>query len=97
MGFIERIFTPPGSGAPPPAGAAPAAEAPPPPAPAAPPPAPPTMPTAPAPPPQFQPGSAPGAQRRAAISGTSILGAAATATQQARQQARGATKTLLGQ
>lgn len=101
MGFIQRIFTPPGAGGAPPgspanpiptaAAATPAAvAAPPTPAPVAPPPTAPTAPTAPAPPQQFAPGAAPGSAQRAAISGTTFLGAGATTGQTAR-------KTLLGQ
>ena len=52
--------------------------------------APPTMPTAPAPPPVFQPGQAPAQKQRAALSATTMLGAAAASGQTAR-------KTLLGQ
>jgi hypothetical protein len=88
---IERAFTPPGTGGaaaaapvgvPPPA--APAA-----PAPAAAPPTPPIPPTSPPAPPQFSPGAAPAAKQKAAITGTSLLGAAAAAGQTAK-------KTLLG-
>lgn len=82
MGFVERIFTPPGS-------SGPAPQAPPPPAAAAPPPPTPIAPAAPAAPPQFVPGAAPGAQQRSQISASSILGAAAATGQQAK-------KTLLG-
>ncbi len=92
MSFVERAFTPPGTGSnppgspmnpliPPPVAAAPA--------PVAAPPAPPTLPTAPAPPSMFAPGQAPGARQRAAITGTTMLGAAATTGQTAK-------KTLLG-
>ena len=96
MGFIERAFTPPGAGANPPGSPAnplippPMATAVATPAPVAAPPPPPTLPTAPAPPQLFQPGIAPGVAQRAAGTASSILGAAATAGQQAR-------KTLLGQ
>jgi len=54
-------------------------------------PAPPTMPTvAPPTPPVFQPGQAPGAKQRAAVTATSMLGAAAASGQTSK-------KTLLGQ
>lgn len=94
MGFVERAFTPPGAGAAPPGSPAnplpgAIAAAAPTPAPVAAPPPPPTLPTAPPPPPLFQPGIAPATQQRAAVTGTSILGAAATAGQTAK-------KTLLG-
>ena len=92
MGFIQRAYTPPGAGGASlgsPANPIPGAvTAPPAPAPAPAPP-PPTLPTAPAPPQLFQPGTTPAARQRAAVTGTSILGAAATAGQTAK-------KTLLG-
>lgn len=91
MGFVERAFTPPGGEAPEAVAQREAAlqrqalEAS-----QAKMPAPPTMPTAPAPPPVFQPGQAPGAKQRAAVTATTMLGAAATGGQQTR-------KSLLGQ
>ena len=94
MGFIQRAFTPPGAGGAPPGSPAnplPTAIAPPPPTPQPAPP-PPTLPTAPAPPQLFQPSQPAGARQRAAISGTSILGAAAAGGQTARAGA----KTVLG-
>jgi hypothetical protein len=53
-------------------------------------PTPPTPPAAPPAPPQFQPGQSPGAKQRAAVTATTMLGAAAAAGQTAR-------KSLLGQ
>jgi hypothetical protein len=50
---------------------------------------PPTMPSAPAPPPQFQPGSAPGVKQRAAATASTLLGVGATTGQTAK-------KSLLG-
>jgi hypothetical protein len=89
MGFIERAFTPPGTGGQEAAAQQAAVQAqqlqPQTPAPT-----PPTMPTAPAPPPQFQPGAAPGATRRAQATASTMLGAAAAGGQTSR-------KTLLGQ
>jgi len=86
MGFIERAFTPPGTGGQE-AAAQQAAIA------AAPQaismPKPPELPAAAPPPPQFQAGQSPGARQRAQITGTSMLGAAAAGGQTAR-------KTLLG-
>jgi hypothetical protein len=91
MGFVQRAFTPGGGEAPEAVAAREegarqqalqAAKA------AAP--APPTMPTAPAPPPVFQPGQAPGQRQRAAVSASTMLGAAAASGQTAK-------KTLLGQ
>jgi hypothetical protein len=91
MGFVQRAFTPGGGEAPEAVaareeGARQAALA----ASKAQAPAPPTMPTAPAPPPMFQPGQAPGQKQRAAITASTMLGAAAAGGQTAR-------KTLLGQ
>lgn len=91
MGFVQRAFTPGGGEAPEAvaqreAGAAAQLKA----AQAQAAPAPPTLPTAPAPPPTFQPGQAPAARQRAAISATTMLGAAAASGQTAK-------KTLLGQ
>jgi hypothetical protein len=93
MSFIERAFTPPGTGGQEAAAQVAAGEAAKaaqatqalaaPPVPAAP--APPKAPAS------FDPGAAPGARQRAAVTGTSILGAAATAGQTARKQA-----TVLG-
>jgi hypothetical protein len=92
MGFIQRAFTPPGTGGREAAeimaqaSAREAAQV----KPAAPPP---TLPTAPTPPPgpqQFAPGQAPGAKQKAAVTASTMLGAAATAGQQAK-------KSLLGQ
>lgn len=98
MSFVERAFTPPGSTPPPlgspqnpiPAGQPGSLFTPP--APATPAPTPPTAPTAPAPPPQFGPTPTQQAQakQRAAVSATTMLGAAAAGGQTAR-------KTLLGQ
>jgi len=94
MGFIERAFTPPGTGgreaaeqiAAGEAAKAAQARA----APVAAPPAAPTLPGAPPPPPAFAPGTSPGAKQRAQLTATSMLGAAATTGQTAK-------KTLLGQ
>lgn len=96
MGFVERAFTPPGTGGREAAqiqANALAAK------PAAPPPTLPTMSAAPPPPPTFQPGQSPGAKQRAQITASSMLGAAATGPggpggQAASQTAR---KTLIGQ
>jgi hypothetical protein len=102
MGFIERAFTPPGTGGAEAAGimaeaaakqasttAQNMAQAAP--APVAPPPAPPTMPTvAPPTPPVFQPGQSPGQKQRAQITASTMLGAAAAGGQTSK-------KTLLGQ
>lgn len=93
MGFVQRAFTPGGGEAPEAvaqreAGAArQAAERA---AAVRPPPQAPTLPTAPTPPPSFQPGQAPGQKQRAAITASTMLGAAAASGQTAR-------KTLLGQ
>jgi hypothetical protein len=95
MGFVQRAFTPPGSGdmsavvaqqaaAYQASEAAKAAQTA-----AAKPPSIPTTGAPPAPPPQFAAGSAPGAKQRAQITATSMLGAAATGGQTAK-------KTLLG-
>ena len=95
MGFIQRAFTPPGAGSNPPGSplnplpGAVAAAAPPPPAPTPAPP-PPILPTAPAPPQLFQPTQTPQTAQRAAVTGTSILGAAATAGQTAKKSLLGA-------
>lgn len=87
MGFVERAFTPPGSGAGVPPGGGgmqgPTAEA------VAPPPTAPTAPKMPAAPALFNPSKAAAAGQRAQISSTTALGAAATAGQTAK-------KTLLG-
>jgi len=85
---IERAFTPPGTGGQEAAQQqlqAAQVQA------AKPPPAPPTMPTiAPPTPPIFQPGQSPGQKQRAAVTATTMLGAAAAAGQTGK-------KTLLGQ
>ena len=93
MGFIQRAFTPPGTGGREAAeiqaatnaqrAAADAAAA-------AKPPNLPSMSAAPPAPPQFSPGQSPGAKQQAKLTATSMLGAAATAGQTSK-------KTLLGQ
>jgi hypothetical protein len=94
MGFVERAFTPPGTGGMEAAAQQAAANA----ANAAkvqqlaPVPQTPSAPEAPAPPKgpqQFSPGQAPGAKQRAQITASSMLGAAATGGQTSK-------KTLLG-
>jgi hypothetical protein len=89
MGFVQRAFTPPGTGGREAAEiqAQAAAMRP---APIAPPPTAPTAPAPPAAPPQFMAGQAPGARQRSQITATTMLGAAAAGGQQAR-------KTMLGQ
>ena len=94
MGFIQRAFTPPGTGGREAAeimanAAAQQAAAQSQVKPAAPPPTLPTAPTPPAGPQQFAPGQAPGAKQKAAVTASTMLGAAATAGQQAK-------KTLFG-
>lgn len=96
MSFITRAFTPPGAGSNPPGSPAnplPTAAAIPPPAPVPTPPPAPTLPTAPPPPTPFSftATQAPAA-RRAALTGTSILGAAATTGQTAQAVATGGQK-----
>ena len=89
MGFVERAFTPPGTGGKEAAAQQAALAAAPKAAPVAPPP---TLPTAPAPPSapqQFSPGSAPGAKQRAQITASSMLGAAATAGQTSKKSVLG--------
>ena len=90
MGFIQRAFTPPGTGGREAAAiqaatdAARSAEA------AKAPPQVPSIATSPPAPPQFAPGQSPGAKQKAATTATSMLGAAAASGQTAK-------KTLLGQ
>lgn len=98
MGFVQRAFTP-GGGEDPVAvqqraegeaakmKAAEAAKAP----------TAPTLPTAPAPPPTFSPGQAPGQKQRAAVTASTMLGAAATGGEVAKAGATGRRNTLLGQ
>lgn len=91
MGFVERAFTPPGTGGKEAAAiqaqtdlaaarAKPAAQAP----------NLPTISAAPPPPPTFAPGQSPGAKQRAQVTASTMLGAAAAGGQTAK-------KSLLGQ
>jgi hypothetical protein len=90
MGFIQRAFTPPGTGgreaaaiqAAADASAAAAKTA-------APAPNLPSISAAPPAPPQFMPGQGPGAKQKAQITASSMLGAAATAGQQAKKSVLG--------
>lgn len=91
MGFVQRAFTPPGTGdmsavVAQQTAAAESLKA----AQARPAPIPPTLPTAPEAPKTFAPGQSPGAKQRAQITATSMLGAAATSGQQARKSVLGA-------
>lgn len=88
MGFVERAFTPPGTGGQEAAAQQAAAAAKP--KPVAPAPTLPSISAAPPPPPQFQPGQSPGAKQRAQGTASTMLGVAATGGQTAR-------KSLLGQ
>jgi hypothetical protein len=93
MGFIQRAFTPPGTGgreaeaimanaaAQEAASKSAAAVKPPPTAP--------TIEAAPPAPPQFSPGQAPGAKQRAQVTASSMLGAAATAGQTSKKSVLG--------
>lgn len=90
MGFVERAFTPPGTGGREAAEQIAAANAqqlal----AQAQPAPVPPTMPKGPEAPPVFQPGQAPGEKQRARVSATTMLGAAATGGQTAKKSVLG--------
>jgi hypothetical protein len=85
MGFVQRAFTPPGTGGQEAAAQLQAISA----AKAAAPPTAPTAPAPPTPPPQFMPGQAPGAKQQAATTST-MLGAAAATGQTSK-------KSLLGQ
>lgn len=92
MGFVERAFTPPGTGgreaqAIQAAADARTAQA----ALSAPKPMPnlPSISAAPPAPPQFSPGQSPGAKQRAQITATSMLGAAATAGQTSKKSVLG--------
>ena len=92
--FFSHAFSPPGAGSAPPGSPANplpgATAAPPTPAAVPPPPPAPTLPTAPAPPQLFNVAQLqPGAKQTAAVTGTSILGAAATTGQTAKKQLLG--------